>query len=148
MRYFLLIVTLLCFERSSSQIESQKQEFEKIVCGRFEKEATVDLKHWQNYLSENLKLDSLAQDTIPSGIYNITAVFIIDKEGCITNVEVRDNPGYGLGKKVVKAISGYTLKWIPAEMNGRKVNAYRKQIVTIIVKNEKCKDRMPEESIL
>ncbi len=139
---------MLLFIRSSSQIESQKQEFEKIVCGRIEKEAIVDIKHWQSYLSENLKLDSLAQDTIPSGIYNITALFVIDKEGCITNAEVRDDPGYGLGKKVVRVISGYTLKWIPAERNGRKIRAYRKQIVTITVKNEKCKDKMPEEFIL
>ena len=141
-------MTLFCFVTSSSQIECQKQESEKIICGRMEKEAKVDIKHWQNYLSENLKLDSHAQDTIPAGIYNITVLFIIDREGCITNVEVRDDPGYGLGKKVVRVISGYTSKWIPAEMNGRKVKAYRKQIVTITVKNEKCRDKMPEEFIL
>ena len=148
MRYFLLIMTSFYFITSSSQIESQNQEPEKIVCGRLEKEARVDINHWQSYLSGNLCVDSLAQDTIPAGIYKITALFVIDKEGCITNVEVRDDPGYGLGKKVVRAISGYTPKWIPAEMNGRKVRAYRKQMVTITVKNERCTEKMPEEFIL
>lgn len=148
MKYFLLIMTLFCYITSSSQIKSQEQECEKIICGRSEKEAKVDIRHWQNYLSENLTLDSRAQDTIPAGIYNITALFIIDKEGCITNVEVRDNPGYGLGKKVARVISGYNSKWIPAEMNGRKVRAFKKIVVTITVKNEKCKEKMPDEFIL
>ena len=141
-------MTLFCFTTASSQLESQKQKSEAFVCGRIEKEAKVDVKHWQNYLSANLKLNSIAQDTIPAGTYNITAMFIIDKEGCITDVKIRDDPGYGLGKKVVRVISGYTLKWIPAEMNGRKVRAFRKQIITITVKNEKCKEKLPAEFIL
>ena len=141
MKYFLLITTVFCFITSSAQPGSQKQESGKITCGRSEKEAKVNTEHWQNYLSENLKLDLLAQDTIPTGNYNITAIFIIDKEGCITNVRVQDDPGYGLGRKVIRVISGYTSKWVPAEMNGRKVRAYKKEIVTIIVKNEKCKEK-------
>ena len=148
MKYFLLITTLLCFITSTAQIASQKQESGKIVCGRIEQDAKVNTEHWQNYLSENLKLNLLAQDTIPPGNYNITAIFVIDKEGCITNVQVRDDPGYGLGKKVISVISGYTSKWTPAEMNGRKVRAYKKQIVTIIVKNEKCKEEMFAEIML
>ena len=138
---------LFCI-RTSSQIESQKQEFEKIVCGRIEKEARVDIEHWQNYLSENLKLHPLAHDTIPPGVYNITVLFIIDKEGCITNAEVPNDPGYGLGKKVIRVLSGYNSKWIPAEMNGRKVRAYRKQILTITVKNEDCTEKLREEFML
>lgn len=139
---------VVLFITSTAQIGSQKQELGKIFCGRIEKEARVNTEHWQNYLSENLKLDLLAQDTIPAGNYNITATFIIDKEGCITNVQDLEDPGYGLGRKVIRVLSGYTSKWIPAEMNGRKVKAYKKQIATIIVKNEKCNEKMLAEFML
>lgn len=85
-------------------------------------------------------------DTIPKGIYELTAHILIGKSGCIEQVKIIDDPGYGLGDKVVKVISGYE-QWIPAERNGRKVRAYRKQVVTIIVGKEECTGS-PDEFIL
>ena len=103
-----------------------------------EKDAQVDIKHWQAYLDQNLQLDSLAQDTIPEGTYSITVMFIIGKNGCIDEVKILNDPDYGLGKKVSKVISEYE-QWIPAERNGRKVRAYRKLVVMIVAKKEECK---------
>ena len=165
MRYFSVITALLYCSVASSQTKTpgvihlidgpidctEKKIIEEkiIACESIEIDAQVkDQKHWLNYLAKNLALDPLTEDTIPGGIYNITAIFIIDKEGCITDVKVQNDPGYSLGNKVINVISWYKEKWHPAIRNGRNVRAYKKQVITIVVKNEKCKDKMPEEFIL
>lgn len=140
MRYaFLILMMLWFFSKGFSQTKSSSEGNENIIiCGVIEKDAYVDIKHWQTYLDQNLQLDSLALDTIPAGTYDIGVVFIIDKQGCLTGIRIQNDPGYGLGDKIVKVISGYQ-QWIPAERNGRKVRAYRKQMVTIIAGKEECK---------
>ena len=123
------------------QVSSQSRPVENIFysCRVIEKDAQVNIKHWQAYLDKGLQLDSLAQDTIPGGTYAITAIFIIGKKGCIDEVKILNDSGYGLGEKVSKVIFEYE-QWIPAERNGRKVRAYRKQVVTIIAEKGECKE--------
>jgi hypothetical protein len=132
MKYFLVISILLCCVTCLSQKESGKEEPGIFYCRRIEKDAQVDINHWKDYLAENLELDSLAQDTIPAGIYRLTAQILIGKSGCIEQVKIIDDPGYGLGIRVVKVISSYQ-QWVPAEMNGRRVKAYRKQPIIFMV---------------
>ena len=156
MRFFLIIAALLYCSVVSSQIKApeaihkiegptrytEKKIVEEriITCESIETDAQVkDQRHWLMYLSHSFLLDSLARDSIPEGIYNIMAYFIIDKEGCVTEVKVHNDPGYGLGSKVISVISRYNEKWNPATRNGRNVRAYKKQVVTIIVENKKCK---------
>jgi protein TonB len=165
MRYFSVINALLYCSVASSQAKTPEVihviedpigcTVEKIIeeriitCKSIETDAQVkDQKHWLSYLDKNLAINPLAQDTIPGGIYNITAIFIIDKEGCISDVKIQNDPGYGLGNKIINVISRYKEKWDPAIRNGRNVRAYKKQVVTIIVNNEKCKEKMQEEFIL
>ena len=134
---------LWSFSKGFSQTKSSSAANENIlICGVIEKDAHVDIKHWQTYLDQNLQLDSLALDTIPAGTYYIGVVFIIDKQGCLTDIKIQNDPGYGLGDKIVKVVSGYQ-QWIPAERNGRKVRAYRKQIVTFVVGKEECSVESP-----
>ena len=121
-------------------IGCEERHVKEISCETIEVDAQVkDVRHWLNYLAKNLLLDPLAPDTIPGGNYKIIAWFIIDKEGCITDVKVQNDPGFGLGEKVIKMISRYDINWYPATRNGRNVKAYKKQVVTIVVEREKCK---------
>jgi protein TonB len=108
----------------------------------------MDEKHWRSYLSKNLELDALAIDSIPDGIYKVTVLFIINKEGCITDVKLVNDPGYGLGIKVIKTIYLYDGKCIPSVQNGRKVKAYIKQEITFVIEEESCKEISPNGFIL
>ena len=103
----------------------------------------MDEKHWKNYLEKNLELDSLTLDTIPEGTYKVITIFIINKEGCISNVKVITDPGYGLGARVIKVISSYDQTCIPSEQNGRKVKAYRKQEITFVIGETVCEEISP-----
>ena len=126
-----------------SQTKPSLKNIDKIFCCSSEKDAEVDIKHWQAYLDKNLQLDSTTQDTIPEGTYSITAMFIIGKNGCIDEVKILNGSRYGLGEKVSRVISEYE-QWVPAERNGRKVRAYRKLVLTIVAKKEECKGSFAE----
>ena len=153
MRYFFFILLIVCFNspvlsqtnpNHKGAKKDQEQKAEIIFCGPIEIEAKVDIQHWRAYLEQNLQLDSLA----PPGTYSITATFIIGKNGCIDEVKILSDPGYGLGKKAAKVIAEYQ-QWFPAERNGRKVKAYRKQVITIIVEEEEeCEEKLSKEFIL
>lgn len=136
------------FPKNSKPEKMQSQKSDSFFCGPIEKDPEVDTNHWQTYLARNLKLDSLETDTIPAGIYNIVVLFVIDKEGCITIVNIPNDPGYGLGDKVIRVMSSYTERWIPAERNGRKVKAFRKQVVTFIIEKKECPENLPVEFML
>ena len=137
MRYSFLILTLICSLDSFSQ-SSQNLLFS---CGVIEKEAKVDSIHWLAYLDQHLQLDQAASDTTPSGIYILTVIFVINNVGCINDIKVLKDPGYGLGQKASDVISAYQ-QWIPAERNGRKVRAFRKQVVTLKINKEKCEESL------
>jgi len=136
-RHSFHVLTLICFLQSFSQ-PGQNLFFS---CRVIEKDARVDSIHWQAYLDQHLEMDQAALDTIPSGIYILTVMFVINKVGCINDIKVLNDPGYGLGQKASEVISAYQ-QWIPAERNGRKVRAFRKQVVTVKINQEKCEESL------
>ena len=142
MPYLFFIISLFCF---SSTVLSQANQIYR-PCSVW-KDAEIDEKHWKNHLYRKLDLDSLALDTIPSGIYIVSAQFIIDKEGCITEAKLINDPGYSFGTRVIKAIYSYDGRCIAGEQNGRKVKAYRKQQVIFVIEDE-CKETYPVDFIL
>jgi len=87
---------------------------------------------WRKFLTHTLNPDVPQNNGAPSGRYNTVAKFIVNKDGSISNIAVETNEGYGMEEEVIRTLkkSG---SWIPAEQNGRKVNAYRRQPITFIV---------------
>lgn len=104
---------------------------------------------WKTYLETNLQPDSLLLDTVPAGRYTINASFVIDINGRVTDVVIKNDPGHGLGNFVKKVIEAYKGKWRPAELHGRAIKSYRMQPVTIIIEEEEeCTDPLPQKFIL
>jgi len=68
----------------------------------------------------------------PIGKYTAAVLFIVDKDGYVSDVKPATNLGYGMEEEVVRVIltSG---KWTPALQNGTPVRAYRKQPVTFLL---------------
>lgn len=87
---------------------------------------------WKNYLQRNLNASAPIDNGAPAGQYTVTVQFIVDKEGNISDVKALTNHGFGMEEEAVRAIKRGP-KWTPAEQNGRKVKAYRKQPITFVV---------------
>ena len=83
---------------------------------------------WAQYVSRAITNEI---DEFGDGDYGTCIVkFIVDKTGKVSEVEATTMKGTKLAQIAVNAIRRGP-NWVPAEQNGRKVNAYRLQPVTL-----------------
>ncbi|MFT3702744.1 MAG: energy transducer TonB [Agriterribacter sp.] len=89
---------------------------------------------WTKYISREINryIDEL-QEAGKAGTCLVQ--FIVDKEGNISDVEALTMKGTKLAEICENAIKKGP-KWVPAEQNGRKVKAYRKQPVTFQIQEQ------------
>lgn len=84
---------------------------------------------WQKYVSRAIQAD---QDEFTESDYGTCIVkFIVDKNGVVSDVQAISMKGSKLAQVAVNAIRKGP-KWTPAQQNGRYVNAYRLQPVTLV----------------
>lgn len=89
---------------------------------------------WTKYITRQIEryMDEL-QDDGKTGTCIVQ--FIVDIDGAISNVEILNMKGTKLAEISANAIRKGP-QWIPAEYNGMKVKAYRKQPVTLRIDNQ------------
>lgn len=75
----------------------------------------------RKYLEENLKYPVIAQENGIEGRVYVT--FVIDKNGDISDIQVRRSPDASLGKEAIRVVQSMP-KWIPGKQNGRNVRVY------------------------
>ena len=110
-----------------------KAQDENKVFERVEQNANTNQKTWNEHISKKTQLpDSIIKD-IPVGIYKVNVQFIVDVHGNMGQIKALNDPGYGLTKRALNAVSSYKGEWKPANQCGRNVNAYRKQSIVFIV---------------
>lgn len=74
------------------------------------------------YVQANLKMPEAAKKAETGGVAMIA--FVISKNGSIDDVELKKDPGHGMGAeaiRVVKSMNKEKIKWIPGMDNGKKV---------------------------
>lgn len=60
--------------------------------------------------------------------------FVIEKDGSMTDITVKNDPGYGLGKEAIRVLKSLRTKWTPGILDGKPVRtAYN---LPIIIKTE------------
>ncbi|MBP4140367.1 energy transducer TonB [Flavobacterium sp. P4023] len=60
--------------------------------------------------------------------------FVIEKDGSMTDIQVKKDPGYGLGKEAIRVLKSLRTKWTPGMIDGKAVRtAYN---LPIIIKME------------
>ncbi|MEO6949401.1 MAG: energy transducer TonB [Ginsengibacter sp.] len=87
------------------------------------------LSGWTKYVTRaiNAEIDEISED---GNFGTCTVRFIVDKNGNVSDVEATTMKGTKLAQVAVNAIRKGP-KWTPAQQNGRFVNAYRLQPVTL-----------------
>lgn len=111
-------------------IESPKKPEEDISIHEFveiESSYPGGLESWKRFLLRNFRPPEEVSGTV-------IVQFIVDKEGNVSDVRAISGPDE-LQAEAVRVIkkSG---KWTPAIQNGRKVNSYKKQPITVRIENE------------
>lgn len=70
-------------------------------------EAHTNEKAWASHINKYIQLtDSVLKD-IPAGTYKISVQFVIDIHGNMGQIKTLNDPGYGLAKRALNAVSSY-----------------------------------------
>ena len=72
------------------------------------------------YLSENIKYPDLARDGGITG--KVFVQFVVEKDGSITNIQVKRDIGGGCGEEAKRVVRGMP-KWKPGKVGGRTVRS-------------------------
>lgn len=91
--------------------------------------------NWKSFLERNLNAGVATDNNAPAGRYSVVVQFVVDVEGNVSDIKTLTTHGYGLEAEAVRVLKKAT-KWEPAIQNGRKVKAYRKQVITFDVVDE------------
>lgn len=110
---------------------AEKKEDPDKIFTKVEIEATFPggLQAWSRYVSRAIQshIDELSDE---SNYGTCVVRFIVDKTGAVSDVQATTMKGTKLAEVAVNAIRNGP-KWVPAQQNGRYVNAYRLQPVTL-----------------
>lgn len=80
-----------------------------------------------SYVGNNFHKPDLDADRI----LKVYVSFVIEKDGSITDIVVRNDPGYGLGKEAVRVLKSLKTKWSPGILNGKAVRTAYNLPITI-----------------
>lgn len=88
---------------------------------------------WRQYLERNLNASIPAINKAPEGAYTVVVQFIVGIDGFISDVRALTKHGYGMEEEAMRVIKRGP-KWVPAIQNGKVVRAYKKQLITFIMR--------------
>lgn len=116
-----------------SQVDPNSKVFEKVeVEAEFPGGATA----WRRFLERNLNAQAPSDEGAPVGQYTVLVKFIVDRQGNISDVKTLTKHGFGMEEEVRRVIRTGP-KWTPAINNGKQVNAYRQQLITFVIADDK-----------
>lgn len=87
------------------------------------------IEEWARFVERNITPQTPGLHNAPAGTYTVTAGFIIDTAGNVTEVQIVKDPGYGTAKDVKRLLSR-SPKWLPATINGKPVSFRQKENFT------------------
>ena len=64
-------------------------------------------------------------------VLKVYVSFVIERDGSITDIMVKNDPGYGIGKEAVRVLKSLKTKWIPVVLNGKPVRTAYNLPITI-----------------
>ncbi|TDW47242.1 protein TonB [Flavobacterium sp. 270] len=64
-------------------------------------------------------------------IFKVYVSFVVEKDGSITDIIARNDPGYGIGKEAVRVLKSLKTKWAPGMLDGKAVRTAYNLPITI-----------------
>lgn len=123
-------------------------KLDTFYCGAIETEACIDSTSWHSYISyrTNQMVDSIGSIVSP-GIYIVRVIFLIERNGSISNAKALNDPGYNFSMLAEQIIQHGPL-WEPSTRNGKFTRTYKKENITFIVPKKNTGDSIAGETLL
>ncbi len=90
---------------------------------------------WRRYLEKNLRIPDRFEGIIRNGRRTIVVAFMVDPEGNIRDTYIMQSAEWSADMEALRLIRNGP-KWIPATQNGKRVNFYQKQAITMVVESD------------
>ncbi len=90
---------------------------------------------WNAYLMLNISPSAAEDHKAPKGTYIVSASYVIDTSGNVTEIKLVSDPGYGTGEDVLRVLKN-SPKWLPASVNDRLVPYQLEQSFTYLVSGQ------------
>ncbi len=90
---------------------------------------------WCQFLQKHLRTKVPIKNKAPLGRYTVTVLFIVDKDGTISDISIKNDPGYGTAEEVIRVLKK-SPKWSPGIQNGKLVKSWRTQSIIFQVEEE------------
>jgi TonB-dependent SusC/RagA subfamily outer membrane receptor len=84
------------------------------------------------YLEQNLNHKLPQERGGPEGKYTVVLSFLVEEDGTVSNIEARNDPGYGTAEEAIRVIRNGP-KWIPSERDGIKGNYLKRMSIEFMV---------------
>lgn len=84
-----------------------------------------------NYVGNNFQKPEL-DDEKKVQIY---VYFVIERDGSMTDIQVKNNPGYGLDKEAIRVLKSLKTKWSPGMIDGKAVRTSYNLPIIIMTQN-------------
>jgi len=84
------------------------------------------------YLEQNLNHKLPSERGGPEGKYTVVLSFLVEEDGTVSNIEARNDPGYGTAEEAIRVIKNGP-NWIPSERDGKKGNYLKRLLIEFTV---------------
>ena len=112
-------------------LSEEQKKIEKDTTGKHEAFYKGGEKKYLNYIYQNLKVPNRTENLMAGGTVRVR--FIIDEDGRLRNVQIRKSVEFAFDEEVIRVVSS-AKDWIPANINGKKIKAYREQPISVSFK--------------
>lgn len=85
------------------------------------------INKFYNYVGNNFE----KQEIEGSGTIRVYVSFVIERDGSMTDIQVKRDPGYGLGKEAIRVLKSLKTKWSPGMIDGKAVRTAYNLPITV-----------------
>ncbi len=75
------------------------------------------IEKFYNYVGRNFETPEINDEKI----VRVIVSFIVEKDGSMTDIQVKNDPGYGLGKEAIRVLKSLKTKWSPGIIDSQAV---------------------------
>lgn len=87
------------------------------------------ISKFYNYVGNHFEKPELNEEkTVRVYVY-----FVIERDGSMTDIHVKNNPGYGLDKEAIRVLKSLKTKWSPGMISGKPVRTSYNLPITVVM---------------
>jgi hypothetical protein len=85
------------------------------------------INKFYNYVGNNFEKTEIGEEKT----IRVYVSFVIERDGSMTDIQVKKDPGYGVGKEAIRVLKSLRTKWSPGMLDGKAVRTSYNLPITV-----------------